>query len=699
MSHPTDHDNPSRPDVRSPQRSARFQMRRGTRPGDRRVRVSMSPDHLVREGEHHYLRTPAHAHRGGIWRWLLESQDHEREAPYAQEREHHDHPWWKVMCLTGVDYFSTLGYQPGIAALAAGTLAPIATLILVLLTLGGALPIYNRVASQSPHGEGSIAMLERLLSWWKGKLFVLVLLGFVATDFVITITLSAADASAHVIENPFAPDALDGQRIAITLLFVLLLGVVFLKGFKEAIGIAVGLVTLYLALNLIVIAVAIEHVLQNPTVVTNWKDNLFVEHGNVLLMVAVSVWLFPKLALGLSGFETGVAVMPLVRGAAGDTPERPEGRIRNTRKLLRSAALIMSVYLIASSFATTVLIPHEEFVEGGEANGRALAYLAHEYLGDTFGTLYDLSTIAILWFAGASAMAGLLNIVPRYLPRYGMAPDWARSTRPLVLVFTLIAIAVTLWFRADVDAQGGAYATGVLVLMSSAAIAVTLATRRDGTRAGLVAFALITLVFVYTTGVNIVERPDGIRIATFFIVAIVSSSLVSRVFRATELRVSEVVLDETAERLLSEAAQSGTLRIIANHPDERNVREYLVKLREQREDHHIPAGSPILFFEVSVADASEFAPVLDVQGARIGDFRVLHASAAAVPNAIAAFALYARDRAGVIPHVYFGWTEGNPLKYLARFILFGEGDIAPVTHEILRKVEPDPERRPAIHVG
>ncbi len=603
------------------------------------------------------------------------------------------------MCLTGVDYFSTLGYQPGIAALAAGTLAPIATLILVLLTLGGALPIYNRVASQSPHGEGSIAMLERLLSWWKGKLFVLVLLGFVATDFVITITLSAADASAHVIENPFAPDALDGQRIAITLLFVLLLGVVFLKGFKEAIGIAVGLVTLYLALNLIVIAVAIEHVLQNPTVVTNWKDNLFVEHGNVLLMVAVSVWLFPKLALGLSGFETGVAVMPLVRGAAGDTPERPEGRIRNTRKLLRSAALIMSVYLIASSFATTVLIPHEEFVEGGEANGRALAYLAHEYLGDTFGTLYDLSTIAILWFAGASAMAGLLNIVPRYLPRYGMAPDWARSTRPLVLVFTLIAIAVTLWFRADVDAQGGAYATGVLVLMSSAAIAVTLATRRDGTRAGLVAFALITLVFVYTTGVNIVERPDGIRIATFFIVAIVSSSLVSRVFRATELRVSEVVLDETAERLLSEAAQSGTLRIIANHPDERNVREYLVKLREQREDHHIPAGSPILFFEVSVADASEFAPVLDVQGARIGDFRVLHASAAAVPNAIAAFALYARDRAGVIPHVYFGWTEGNPLKYLARFILFGEGDIAPVTHEILRKVEPDPERRPAIHVG
>ena len=637
-------------------------------------------------------------HEGALAEWLLDAPEAAPdEAPDAHAD--HQHPWWQVMCLTGLDYFSTLGYQPGIAALAAGFLSPIATLVLVLLTLFGALPVYRRVARERPHGEGSIAMLSRLLSWWQGKLFVLALLGFVATDFVVTITLSAADATAHVIENPFYPDSLGNHQVAITLAMIAVLGGVFLKGFKEAIGIAIALVGTYLFLNAIVVAAAVEHVVTNPSAIANWKEALFVQHGNVWMMVALSMVLFPRLALGLSGFETGVLVMPLVKGDPGDTPRKPMGRIRNTGKLLTTAAVIMSVFLMTSSFATTVLIPHEEFERGGKAYGRALAYLAHMFFGDTFGTVYDVSTILILWFAGASAMAGLLAVVPRYLPRYGMAPDWTRATRPLVLVFTAIAFVVTVIFRADVEAQGGAYATGVLVLITSAAFAVTLSARRLRQSWLTVFFGAIFLIFLYTTVVNMIERPDGLKIATFFIGAIIVVSMVSRVSRSTELRATEVQFDDEAMEFIHEAGAYGPIRLIANHPDERNSREYLLKEQEEREAAHIPPGAHVVFLEVTVRDASEFSSVVKVRGQEISGNKVLRVQSASVPNGIAATLLAIRNETGERPHAYFGWSEGNPLKYLARFVLFGEGDIAPVTREILRRAEPNRLARPAVHVG
>jgi len=667
---------------------------------------------------------------GWLKKWLYSGNVAEIEGPSAPEGRHHSHSWWKVMCLTGVDYFSTLGYQPGIAFLAAGVLSPVATLILVLLTLFGALPIYSRVAKESPHGEGSIAMLEALLSRWKGKLFVLVLLGFVATDFVITITLSAADATAHVIENPFVRNALPflDHPVIVTLSLVALLGIVFLKGFKEAIGIAVVLVGVYLFLNVIVLGRAVVEVVNHPELLGNWQTALFatkmsagpLQIAGLGAIVLLSITSFPRLALGLSGFETGVAVMPLVK--------RPN-RIGNTRKLLITAALIMSVLLIASSFVTSVLIPREEFcpridcsiekpaheppafcsctpeqtatgasTEGGKANGRALAYIAHKYLSEWFGTLYDLSTILILWFAGASAMAGLLNIVPRYLPRYGMAPEWSRATRPLVLVFTAICFTVTWIFEANVDAQGGAYATGVLVLMSSAAIAVSLSARRRKSK-WTVAFWLIAAVFVYTTVANVIERPDGIKIASFFIFAIIAASFVSRAMRSTELRIDKIELDDAAKAFINELNDEGEIRVVTNRRETGDMTEYRFKEHEKRVDNHIPSSDPIVFYEVETGDASEFKGRLFIRGVDVDGYKILRTQAPAVPNAIAAFLIYLRDKTGKIPHVYFGWSEGNPIMYLARYILFGEGDTAPVTREILRQAEDDPEMRPNVHVG
>src|SRR5215207_6880824 len=204
--------------------------------------------------------------------WLLEGLKRSGAARDSST-VHKQHTWWQVMCLTGVDYFSTLGYQPGIAFLAAGALSPIASLVLIFLTLFGALPMYKRVAAESPHGDGSISMLENLLSRWKGKLFVLALLGFATTSFIITITLSAADATAHIVENPFVLAHLDflHHRIAITLILITALGAIFLRGFKEAIGIAVFLVAVYLALNLTVIAVAFYEIASHPNVLLDWK--------------------------------------------------------------------------------------------------------------------------------------------------------------------------------------------------------------------------------------------------------------------------------------------------------------------------------------------------------------------------------------------------------------------------------------------
>jgi hypothetical protein len=586
------------------------------------------------------------------------------------------HPWYLVIWLTGVDYFSTLGYQPGIALLAAGALSPLATAILVLVTLGCALPTYAQVARRSYAGQGSIAMLENILPGWWGKLFVLILLGFAATDFVITMTLSASDAATHATENPYLHPFLGDAHLTLALVLLALLAAVFLKGFKEAIELATAVCVPYLLLNAIVLMRALAEVAHHPVAFPHWREML-IRQGDWTHLAIASILLFPRLALGLSGFETGVAVMPLIEGKPGDdSAERPSGRIHSTRRMLATAALIMSVMLLLSSFITTLLIPESAYREGGEASGRAIAYLAHHLLGNVFGSIYDFSTIAVLWFAGASAMAGLLHLVPRYLPRVGLAPEWVAYSRPLVLVLFLSDVVITVIFKANVDAQGGAYATGVLVLMFSAAVAVALSLTRER-RPFAIYFWGVVLVFGYTTGANIVERRDGIIIAACFILFILTVSGISRYVRSKELRAGGLSFaDSDSERIWNELA-AAKVNLIPTRSVDRPWREKLAAkvLGYYRIQDHLA------FVHVTLLDnRSEFLSPLVIRAWKEGDVYLVEASqAVAIANALAYIIQELHPMA-----VFLGLSRQNMMRQAFRYFLLGEGETGLMVYTILQ---------------
>jgi len=637
------------------------------------------------------------------------------------------------MCLCGVDYFSTLGYQPSIAFEGAGTLAPVATLILVLVTLLGALPIYCHVAGETPDGVGSVGMIERLFSGWAAKIAVLVLVGFAATDFVITKTLSAADATAHLISNPLysgnVPGWMQGQML-VTMFLLVLLGGMFLKGYGEVVGVATVLVVTYIGLTAIIIAAGVWYLVGHPTLLPQWLGDIATGEYHLAhpplsgagpwVAIAIACLVFPKLALGMSGFETGVLHIHLVSGTKAD-PTDATARIRHTRMLLVTAAVLMSVMLLGSSLitGTDTLIPAAELrlePVKGKAMDRALAFIAHgesphavcPLFGRVFGTIYDISTILILWFAGASAMAGLLNMVPRYLPRYGMAPEWAAAYRPLVIAFTVVNLIVTWCFRADVSAQGGAYATGVLVLMTSAAIGSLVDICRKpfpaaaraavGRRCTVAAFAVISAVFVYTTIANIYERPDGIIIASIFIASVMTISIASRIWRSRELRLKEFrFADESARMLWTDICADGGFRVLVPHrPGRRTLDE---KEAEVRRKHRIPATVPLVFLEVHYGDPSEFqnAPIISARQAGYR-FIIVARDVASVSHTIAQIAME-MSRAGAPLDIVFGWSVGSAFWLAVGFVLFGQGDVPNSVFALLQKAVPDATRRPTVLVG
>jgi hypothetical protein len=606
---------------------------------------------------------------------------------HVKEKTHH---WFSVLCLTGVDYFSTLAYQPGIALMAVGALAPFSSLLLVLVTLFGAVPTYREVAKRSYTGQGSIAMLENLLSGWSGKFCVLGLIAFAVTDFFITITLSASDAAAHMVENPYIKNIVGHSNLSVAICMIIVLGIVFYIGFKEAIVVAISCTIPFLLLTFFVILKSAFVIIQEPILFYQWiSDPIFkVDWFGLFIISALA---FPKLALGLSGFETGVAVMPLIKNsdkepAAQHISYVPLDRIKGTKKLLLYSALIMSVYLITSSIVTSVLLKQSQVDDGGEASGRALSFLAHTYIGDIFGTVYDFSTIIILWFAGASALAGLLNVIPRYLPRFGMAPQWVSLRRPLVILITLISILILIVFNANVNAQAGAYATGVLALILSASIAVALSLRKENSfnptrklKFKILYFSLISFVFAFTLIDNVKIRPDGLVIAFLFFVAILLASAVSRWRRAFELRVESHNIIGGDSKILWEEIKNKKVNLV---PISSGDKKWF-KLKENKIKKFYKCEDPLAFLAVSLRDdRSEFETPLFIKVSRMfnnsNNYLIEVSGAVAIPNTVA----YISEQIDPIA-IYLGLARKNAMEQAIFYVLFGEGEIGILTYKVL----------------
>ncbi|MSR58696.1 MAG: amino acid transporter [Planctomycetaceae bacterium] len=663
--------------------------------------------------------------------------------------------WWLVLCLIGLDYFSTLAYVPSLAVQAVGPLAPFAAIVIAAITVVAALPVYLYVVGRSPHGRGATGLLERSIPGWTGKLLILLLLAFVATDYVVTQNLSVADAAEHVRGNPLfrvhVDPLLDArwhperwsdnplwQRVVQVfdrqLVMTLLLSMVsfaswtlWWRGSPQLfLRIAAVVVIAYLLFNLIVLASAVLHLSGAGRAMFNeWRESALLELNDASgIRGAWSAWKlaclafvsFPYVALGLSGFELSMAVTPLVRGAVDDDKDQPRGRIRNMRKLLIVAAGLMAVGLCLAVSVTAMLVPVDALAEGGPAVHRTLAYLAHGgrladgqsasamngAFGPAFGTMYDAATISILCLAGACVAIALRDYVPQSLQRFGMELDWARRLGVKMRFFNVVVLVVVVLFHAHIDALQWVYATSVLVLLSGASLAAVIDVRRRLARTwprrlAVAPFAVILVFFAGMTLLTILISRAGLEIALAFAVGLFATSLVSRWIRSTELRFQGFEFVDDDSRIAWQHCCAHEFQVLVPHRP--GLRPRAEKNRAIRLRHRLGADVPIILVEAQLGDTSDFlqAPLMRITREEGVDL-IEVSRCVSVSHVLAAMALE-MSRVGRPPELHFGWSDESPLAANLNFLLFGEGNIPWMVRELTRHAEPDSDRRPKIIIG
>ncbi len=665
--------------------------------------------------------------------------------------------WWLVLCLIGLDYFSTLAYLPSLAVEAVGPLAPLAAVVVVIVTLLFALPVYLYVVGRSPHGRGGTGVIERLVPGWSGKLLVLLLLAFVATDYVVTQNLSVADAAEHLRANPYFKGYVDpavtehfhperwstnphwqrfvgffDRQLVVTLMLSLIsfsLWAWWCNGSPRMfLRIAVVVVLSYLALNGLVIGSGLAYLAgEGQPLVRQWlhvaRTDLQVAEGAPFgtapaawRLVRLALVSFPYVALGLSGFELSMAVVPLIRGNENDDPEHPRGRIRDMRKLLVTAATLMACALLGSVTVAATLIPTREFQDQGTAMHRALSYLAHggrlsnglagntvnSLFGPEFGTAYDACTIAILCMAGACVTIALRDYVPEYLKRFGMELNWAHRVGIKMRFFNVLVLIVVFVFHAHISALQWVYATSVLVLLSSGSLAALTDLRSRFPR-GLARIvttypALIALMFFVSMAVlTLTISRAGLEIALAFGVGILITSFVSRWIRSTELRFEafEFVDAESQERWEHWCAHEFQVLV----PHRPGLYSRVEREQAIRDCHRIAAETPVLIIEAKLGDPSDFYHLPLIRVTRENGTELIHVSrCASVAHVIAAIALE-MAKVGRPPEVHFGWSDESPLAANLNFLLFGQGNIPWMVRSLIQKAERNPARRPQVIIG